>query len=130
MQVANYLKNRLDVSLFEEEVEQVTDQFARHCLQYNLNPKFVQIDTKTVDAIISRMEAVNPEWTGLPPNQDIWGSEAIEDLRALLRNLKGTQCQSLLERMEAVKRSNAAADQIGEEPVTTQDDSRSGMQTR
>ena len=86
MQGANYLKNRLEVSLFEEEVEQVTDQFTRHCLQYNLNPKFVQIDTKTVDAIISRMEAVNPEWTGLPPNQDIWGSEAIEDLKTPFRN--------------------------------------------
>lgn len=105
----NPLKNRLDEELLDLELEQLPDMFADHLVERQLDPKKLNITKELVAPILIKMARINPNWTGLPPLDEIWEQVAIDHLRAHLRSHKRDNLKALQKRMKEIADANDVA---------------------
>lgn len=99
----NYLKDRLNEGLFEEEMEEVKPHFIRYLVVNQINPKMVAVNYQMVDAVIRKMAEVNPEWSMMPPIDGITQKVAIQHLKGHLNNQRRDACKNLLKKMKEME---------------------------
>ena len=69
-----------------------------------LDPREVEVEGDLMDALMTKMSATNPDWSGLPDVFDIWNKHAIKHACKTILNAKHDHCAPLLRKMEEYRK--------------------------
>ena len=79
-----------------------------------------------MDALMTKMSATNPDWSGLPDVFDIWNKHAVKHACKTILNAKHDHCAPLLRKMEEYRKANEKLYTEPEEDEATQINTRYG----
>ena len=94
---------RLDETLYAEEIEPIKEKFTEYLLHHNIDPVKLKIDQPVVQGVITLMGVSNKDWKGFYLTDKDWTTKAMEHLKTILQTQMRKNCKPLKAAIQKLK---------------------------
>ena len=103
------MSKSLEEKLHSSDMSLVKDTFTQYLADEGIDPRGLNVTKALIDALLGRMEQINPRWIELPDIDQLWTCTAIKHMRDHIRNQFRDNCVPLLRAVEKLKSSMTAS---------------------